>query len=85
MYRERRTNETCRACGLENHVVVCYSSDATLNKPETEYCIACGETIRAETCFAIFVGESSRSLDDMMSAFKSGLLCSSLKPPAGLL
>ncbi|HEX2727964.1 MAG TPA: hypothetical protein VHN20_19240 [Beijerinckiaceae bacterium] len=85
MYRERRTSETCRACGANNHVVVCYSGDAALHKPEAEYCVACGEVIKSETCFAIFVDASPQALDATMQSFKSGLLCASLKPPAGLL
>jgi hypothetical protein len=85
MYRERRTSGACRACGLKNHVIVCYSSDATLHDPEAGYCVACGETIVAETCLAIFVDASPQLLDATMQAFKSGLLCASLKPPLGLL
>ena len=84
-YRELRTTETCRACGFKNHVIVCYSGDAALNRPEAEYCVVCGETIKTEACFAIFVGASSMSLDETVDAFKSGRLCASLTPPTGLL
>jgi hypothetical protein len=82
-YREIRTVEAC-PCGAVHHVCVCYSADASLNEPEAEYCPVCGDTVKAETCLAIFVAPTPVLLDDTVSAFKSGRLCSSLQPPAGV-
>ena len=83
-YREIRTVETCSLCGSTNHVCVCYSGDTQLNQPETEYCCTCGDTIKTETCLGIFVAAAPALLDETVSAFKSGRLCSSLQPPAGV-
>jgi len=82
--REVRSVETCGHCGFRNHVVVCYSSDERLNEREADFCLSCGETIKAETCLAIFVTTCPTSLEDTVSAFKSGRLCSSLRPPEGV-
>jgi predicted RNA-binding Zn-ribbon protein involved in translation (DUF1610 family) len=82
--REVRTLETCDRCGFQNHVVVCYSAQQDLNQQEAEFCLACGNTIKSETCLAIFVAECPTSLSATLGAFKSGRLCSSLKPPEGV-
>jgi hypothetical protein len=55
-----------------------------MNEPETEYCLGCGETVKAETCLAIFIAAAPALLDETVSAFKSGRLCSSLQPPVGV-
>ena len=83
-YHEVRTVETCRVCGSRNHVFVCYSGDSTLNEPEAEYCFNCGETIKADVCLGIFVAAAPALLEETVSAFKSGRLCSSLEPPVGV-
>jgi hypothetical protein len=83
-YREVRTVETCGVCGSRNHVFVCYSGNPKLNQPEAEYCFNCGETIKAETCLGIFIAAAPAVLEATVSAFKSGRLCSSLEPPAGV-
>lgn len=83
-YREITSVETCSACGAKHHVIVCYSANPGLNEPEAEYCLACGETIKAETCLAIFSAASPALLAETVFAFKSGRLCSSLEPPAGI-
>jgi hypothetical protein len=82
---EVRTVETCLRCGFQNHVVVCYSAQQDLHQPEAEFCLGCGDTIKAETCLAIFVAECPPTLEATLSAFKSGGLCSSLSPPDGVL
>lgn len=82
--REIRTIETCDGCGFQNHIVVCYSTDASSDQPEADFCLGCGATIKAEICLAIFVASSPASLNTTLAAFKSGRLCSSLKPPAGV-
>ena len=68
----------------KHHVVVCYSAKPGFNEPEAEYCLDCGETIEAETCLAVFSAASLALLAETVSAFKSGRLCSSLQPPAGV-
>jgi hypothetical protein len=83
-YREVRTVERCCVCASRNHVFVCYSSDPTLNEPEAEYCFNCGETIKADVCLGIFTAAAPGLLEETVSAFKSGRLCSSLKPPVGV-
>jgi hypothetical protein len=83
-YREVRSVETCSGCGRRNHVVVCYSNDPEMNAPEAEYCFGCGETIKAETCLAIFVAASSASMESTVVAFKSGRLCATLQRPPGI-
>jgi hypothetical protein len=83
--REVRTIETCDRCGFQNHVVVCYSAQETLNEAEADFCLGCGDTIKAEICLAIFVAAGAASLNATLAAFKSGRLCSSLQPPAGVL
>ena len=83
--RELRTVETCDRCGFQNHVVVCYSAREDLNKAEADFCLRCGDTIKSETCLAIFVAECPTSLNATLGAFKSGRLCSSLMPPEGVL
>jgi predicted RNA-binding Zn-ribbon protein involved in translation (DUF1610 family) len=82
--REVRSVEICDRCGFGTHVVVCYSSQESLNEPEADFCLSCGDTIKAETCLAIFVAESPTLLDATLGAFKSGRLCSSLRPPEGI-
>src|SRR4051812_17296274 len=82
--RDMKSVERCRACGADNHVVVCYSADAAFNEPEIEYCFTCGEAIKSETCLAILVATSPALLDRTISDFRSGRLCSSLQPPAGV-
>jgi hypothetical protein len=83
-FREVWTVETCDGCGFQNHVVVCYSAREDLNEPEADFCVNCGDTIKAETCLAIFVARCPVSLKATLGAFKTGRLCSSLKPPAGV-
>jgi hypothetical protein len=84
-YREIRTIEVCASCGFPNHVVVCHSTHAAFNEREEEFCVECGETIKADTCLAIFAAASSAALSATLEAFKTGRLSSSLKPPAGVL
>ena len=83
--REVRSLVTCDRCGFGNHLVVCYSSQESLNEPEADFCLGCGDTIKAETCLAMFVADCPTSLNATLGAFKSGRLCSSLKPPEGVL
>jgi pyruvate/2-oxoacid:ferredoxin oxidoreductase beta subunit len=55
-----------------------------MNAPEAEYCWGCGETIKADTCLAIFVAASSASMESTVVAFKSGRLCATLQRPPGI-
>jgi hypothetical protein len=83
--REVWTVETCGRCGFQNHVAVCFSAQEDWNKPEADFCIMCGDTIKSETCLAIFVADCPEALTSTLHAFKTGKLCSSLKPPEGVL